>query len=146
LCEGLAESPRFQDVVTQRFADDLYQSCVLHDIGKVAIPDSILLSCEKFGPEERKIMERHPVVGGRALEEAVKILGEASFLTVGMEVAYYHHEHWDGSGYPFGLKGRGDTAFRTDRGHSRRVRRANREATVQESLFPRGGLLDHRGE
>jgi PAS domain S-box-containing protein len=105
LCEGLAESPRFQDVVTQRFSDDLYQSSVLHDIGKVAIPDSILLSTEKFGPEERKIMERHPVVGGRALEEAVKILGEASFLTVGMEVAYYHHEHWDGSGYPFGLKG-----------------------------------------
>ncbi len=105
LCNGLARLPYYRDVVTPCFTEDLYQSCVLHDIGKVAIPDSILMSKEKFGPEEREIMERHPVVGGRALEEAVERLGERSFLTVGMEVAYYHHEHWDGSGYPFGLRG-----------------------------------------
>lgn len=105
LCEGLAQIPRYRDIVTPQFTEDLYQSSVLHDIGKVAIPDAILLSTEKFGPAERKIMEQHPVVGGKALEEAANKLGQGSFLTVGMEVAYYHHEHWDGAGYPFGLKG-----------------------------------------
>lgn len=105
LCIGLARLPGYRDIVTPGFTDDLYQSSVLHDIGKVAIPDSILKSTEKFGPNERKIMEQHPVVGGRALEEAVTMLGEKSLLTIGMEVAYYHHEHWDGSGYPFGIKG-----------------------------------------
>ncbi|MFH1117302.1 MAG: HD domain-containing phosphohydrolase [Pseudomonadota bacterium] len=105
LCNGLAELPRHRETVTRFFADDLYQSCVLHDIGKVAIPDSILMSKEKFGPKEREIMQQHPMVGGQAIEEAVERLGEKSFLTIGMEVAYYHHEHWDGSGYPFGMKG-----------------------------------------
>ncbi|MDQ7781463.1 MAG: PAS domain S-box protein [Desulfomonilaceae bacterium] len=105
LCRGLSELTRYRDEVTPDFSDDLYHACVLHDIGKVAVPDAILMSSEKFGPKEREIMERHPLVGGRALEEAVERLGEKSLLTVGMEVAYYHHEHWDGAGYPFGLKG-----------------------------------------
>jgi response regulator RpfG family c-di-GMP phosphodiesterase len=105
LSEALAGQERFKDVVTRDFIDDLYQSCVLHDIGKVAIPDSVLLSHDPFSAEELEIMKKHPIVGGRALEEAVKVLGEKSFLTTGMEVAYYHHERWDGTGYPFGLKG-----------------------------------------
>jgi response regulator RpfG family c-di-GMP phosphodiesterase len=80
---------------------------VLHDIGKVAIPDAILFNPRKFGMDEYEIMKQHAIYGGRALEEAAHEAdaGE-SYLTMGKDVAYYHHEHWDGSGYPFGLRGR----------------------------------------
>jgi len=105
MCQGLADRESYREVVTVQFVEDLFQSSVLHDIGKVSIPDSVLLSSGTFSPEERTIMERHPIAGGKALEEAVERLGEKSFLTVGMEVAYFHHERWDGKGYPFGLKG-----------------------------------------
>lgn len=105
LCQGLSSGGAYRDLVTPELTEDLYQSCVLHDIGKVAIPDEVLKSCGQFSPEEREIMKRHPLVGGRALEEAVKMLGQKSFLTTGMEVAYFHHERWDGTGYPFGLRG-----------------------------------------
>jgi len=102
---SLAKRDRFKAIISDQFIEDLYQSCVLHDIGKVGIPDSVLLSNNSFTEEDREIMKRHPIIGGRALEEAVKILGERSFLTIGMEVAYFHHERWDGAGYPFGLEG-----------------------------------------
>lgn len=105
LCEGLATREAYRETITPKFTEDLYQSSVLHDIGKVAIPDEVLKSSGVFSPQEREIMERHPLVGGKALEEAVSKLGERSFLTTGVEVAYYHHERWDGKGYPFGLEG-----------------------------------------
>ncbi len=105
LCEHLVGHADRDYSVSPSFTEDLVQSSVLHDIGKVAIPDSVLLSPEKFCPEDRRIMNRHTVVGGDALKEAVATLGEESFLTLGMEVAYHHHEHWDGAGYPFGLVG-----------------------------------------
>jgi PAS domain S-box-containing protein len=105
LCNQLSQMPQYCDVVTDQYTTDLIRSAVLHDIGKVAIPDSILLSHELFTVTEREIMKRHTLLGGKALEEAVMMLGEKSFLSLGMDVAYYHHEKWDGTGYPCGLKG-----------------------------------------
>lgn len=105
LCNRLSERKTYKALVTPLFVDNLVRSSVLHDIGKVAIPDSILMSNETFTPDERKIMMQHSKFGGDALDEAVKALGEESFLSIGREIAYYHHEHWDGNGYPFGLKG-----------------------------------------
>lgn len=105
LAEGLLERNPDEALLDSRFIDDLTQSCVLHDIGKVAAPDEVLMCTEKFSPEQRKVMEMHTIWGGRALEYGVKSLGENSFLSVGMEVAFYHHERWDGTGYPYGLKG-----------------------------------------
>ncbi len=104
LAYRLADRDQFKDVMTHEFIDDLVRSSVLHDIGKVGIPDTILLSDDKFTPAEFEIMKRHPVIGGDALEEAVKELGEESYLCVARDIAYHHHERWDGKGYPFGLK------------------------------------------
>jgi PAS domain S-box-containing protein len=105
LCNRLSKREKFHDTMTGKFIDDLARSAVLHDIGMVSLPDSILWSPHRLHPKERELMIQHPIVGGRALEEAVKKLGEGSFLSLAMDVAYYHHESWDGSGYPFGKKG-----------------------------------------
>jgi len=105
LCSRLSVSGQYRDIMTERFIEDLVQCSVLHDIGKVAIPDSILFNPQKFGSEEYEIMKQHALYGGKALEEASLEIGDESYLSLGKDVAYYHHEHWDGSGYPFGLKG-----------------------------------------
>lgn len=74
------------------------RGALLHDIGKMGIPDSILLKSGELTEEEREIMRMHPVL-------AYRMLSDISFLRKAMEIPYYHHEHWDGNGYPFGLKG-----------------------------------------
>lgn len=104
LCNRLTFREEYSRHMTSQFIEDLVQCSVLHDIGKVAIPDSILFNTSKFGIDEYEIMKQHAIHGGRALEEAAERAGEpGSFLTMGKDVAYYHHERWDGKGYPFGL-------------------------------------------
>ncbi len=88
-----------------QFIEDLVQCSVLHDIGKVAIPDNILFYPGRFSDAEFEIMKQHAVAGGKALEDAAAEVGEGeNYLLIGRDVAYYHHERWDGRGYPFGLK------------------------------------------
>lgn len=77
----------------------------LHDIGKVGIPDAVLLKPGSLLPHERSIMERHPLIGGDCLMAIKEHLGEDDFLETACEIAFAHHERWDGSGYPFGLRG-----------------------------------------
>ena len=84
---------------------DIGESCILHDIGKVGIADSILLKPGKLTDEEFEIMKTRTTIGGNVLSDAVMELGDESFLTLACEIAYHHHEKWDGSGYPKGLKG-----------------------------------------
>jgi putative two-component system response regulator len=105
MCNKLAKNEKYQDIMTGKFIDDLARSSVLHDIGMVALPDSILWSPDRLHPRERELLSEHPKVGGKALEEAVKKLGEKGFLSIGMDVGYFHHECWDGSGYPYGKSG-----------------------------------------
>jgi len=75
---------------------------LLHDIGKIAIPDNILLKPGKLTPEERQIVEQHPIIGAKMLEGSGSLI-----LKVSAIIALYHHEKYDGSGYPFHLKGPG---------------------------------------
>ncbi|MBN2039760.1 MAG: response regulator [Spirochaetes bacterium] len=91
--------------ITNLFLRDLYDSSILHDIGKVGIPDTILLKEGPLTNEEQEIIRTHIHIGYDALKKASKSLGENSFLNMAMEIILYHHEHWDGSGYPFKLKG-----------------------------------------
>jgi HD-GYP domain-containing protein (c-di-GMP phosphodiesterase class II) len=88
-------------------ADDIYllfKSAPLHDIGKVGIPDHILLKPGRLTPVEFEIMKTHTTLGGDALKVGEESLGSNSFLRVAREIAYGHHEKWDGSGYPKGLR------------------------------------------
>jgi HD-GYP domain-containing protein (c-di-GMP phosphodiesterase class II) len=105
LAEELSKWDKYKFYITKNYIDSIYTSSVLHDIGKVGIPDNILLKPGQFDEEEWAIMKRHTIIGGNALSAADKKLGIESFLTIGKDIAYYHHENYDGTGYPFGKKG-----------------------------------------
>ena len=106
LAEHLRDHPRFAHVLTDRMIDLLYKSAPLHDIGKIGIPDSILLKPGKLTVEEFEVMKTHTTLGRNAIEDAERRLGmRVAFLSVSKEIAYSHQEKWDGSGYPEGLKG-----------------------------------------
>jgi response regulator RpfG family c-di-GMP phosphodiesterase len=105
LAEHLRDHPRFSSFLTERTIEKLYKSAPLHDIGKVGLRDGILLKEGHLTPEEYEEMKKHPIYGGDALRWAEERLGFDSFLGLGRDIAYYHHEWWDGTGYPFGLKG-----------------------------------------
>ncbi|MGA2782435.1 MAG: CHASE2 domain-containing protein [Smithella sp.] len=85
--------------------DMLYKSAPLHDIGKVGIPDNILLKPSRLTEKEFEVIKTHTTNGRDVIESSVRKLGKTSFLTIAAEIAYSHHEKWDGSGYPQGLKG-----------------------------------------
>src|SRR6185369_12924883 len=88
------------------FINLLFKSAPLHDIGKVGIPDRILLKPGRFEPHEFEIMKTHTTLGRDAIEHAERSLGMTMpFLSIAKEIAYSHQEKWDGSGYPEGIAG-----------------------------------------
>ena len=106
LAERLRNHPRFESVLTERMIELLYKSAPLHDIGKIGIPDSILLKPGKLTVDEFEVMKTHTTLGRNAIEDAERRLGmRVAFLSVSKEIAYSHQEKWDGSGYPQGIAG-----------------------------------------
>lgn len=104
LALGLREMSLFKDYITDQYIDNLYKSTPLHDIGKVGIPDRILLKPAALTKKEFEIMKKHTEIGGEAISAAIKFTGmESTFLDMGKNIAYYHHEKWNGAGYPKGL-------------------------------------------
>jgi response regulator RpfG family c-di-GMP phosphodiesterase len=102
---GLREDGHYTDVITDEFIDDLVRSAPLHDIGKVGIPDSILLKPGKLTPSEWEIMKTHSEIGAHTLNDVIKVNKNPGFLEMGRDIAWCHHEKWDGSGYPRGISG-----------------------------------------
>ena len=107
LAEKLRHNPRFAHFLNDnKTIELLFKSAPLHDIGKVGIPDRILLKPGRFEPEEFEIMKTHTTLGRDAIMHAEKDLGiEMPFLKLAKEIAYGHQEKWDGTGYPEGLSG-----------------------------------------
>jgi HD-GYP domain-containing protein (c-di-GMP phosphodiesterase class II)/HAMP domain-containing protein len=107
IAERLAEEPDLRDTVNGRFIRDIYRFAPMHDIGKVGIPDHVLLKNGALTDEERALMDRHTLIGGEVLRECEKQLQRVGFKVFGtaIEIAESHHEHFDGRGYPRGLRG-----------------------------------------
>lgn len=106
LAKQLQRSPRHAAYLTDSVVDAIAKSAPLHDIGKVAVPDHVLLKPGRLTPEEWVVMRTHARHGREAIELAERDLGgPAEFLSFAKDIAEYHHERWDGSGYPDGLAG-----------------------------------------
>ncbi len=103
IAQELRRMPPLDSYITDEYIDDLVLSSVLHDIGKVGIPDIILLKPGELTAEEFDTMKIHTTVGGDALTAIEKRMEGRSFFTLGKQIAYCHHERWDGKGYPSGL-------------------------------------------
>ena len=105
LAIALARLPKYAGYITPDYIEDLCLSSVLHDVGKIGVEDALLLKPGKLTPEEFEKIKRHATLGGEALRAVDLEVKLESFLTIGKEVAFSHHERWDGGGYPAGRKG-----------------------------------------
>jgi len=103
LAKHLRTHDKYRDYLSESMIDLMHKSTPLHDIGKVGVPDSILLKPGKLTDDEFNEMKKHTIYGRDALKRAEQTLGENSFLQVAREIAESHHEKWNGSGYPHGL-------------------------------------------
>ena len=108
LCRQVAAHPKFREHLHAETIEHLFKSAPLHDIGKVGVPDDILLKPGKLTHEEYAVMQKHASYGFDTIERAERKFGggaSSAFLRLAKEMAYTHHEKWDGTGYPQGLKG-----------------------------------------
>ncbi len=105
LAHELSGWKQYRDEIDGEYIQLLYLTSPLHDIGKVGIPDRVLLKPGPLTPEEFQIMKQHTTIGGETLRAVTQANPEARYLAMARDIAFTHHEHYDGSGYPFGLRG-----------------------------------------
>jgi len=105
IAECLSELEKYKGIIDGEFVDLVYHTSPLHDIGKVGIPDNILLKPGRLTADEFEVMKRHTVIGAETLDAAIQLQPEAVFLRMARDIAWSHHEKYDGSGYPRGLAG-----------------------------------------
>jgi putative two-component system response regulator len=105
LADELSRWPKYKDVIDGDYVQLVYLTSPLHDIGKVGIPDSVLLKPGRLTPEEFDVMKTHTTLGGATLQSVAQARPDARFLSMANEIAMTHHERFDGKGYPHGLKG-----------------------------------------
>lgn len=106
ICDRLMDLNRPGYEISRNLAVNIGKSSKLHDIGKIGVPDGILLKPDRLTPEEFDIIKQHTTLGGQILDDAIEGLGDSSsFLYVARDIVVAHHEWWDGRGYPNGIKG-----------------------------------------
>jgi response regulator RpfG family c-di-GMP phosphodiesterase len=104
LAEELSTHPRYRDRISRPFIDGIYQVSPLHDVGKVAVPDSVLLKPARLTVEEFEVMKTHTTAGAAAFAK-VLMQSDAELFRMAHRICLNHHERWDGKGYPQGLAG-----------------------------------------
>ena len=156
LAHHLAEHPDYRAALAGERLEIIVRSAPLHDIGKVGIPDSILLKPGRLTSAEFEIMKKHPVIGADAITRAMAQAansrsgdgalpgGAFAFMETAREIALSHHEKWDGSGYPRRPARPADSRFRAPHGARRRLRRTELAARLQGTVGAGGRDPDHR--
>ncbi|MDR0870009.1 MAG: response regulator [Planctomycetaceae bacterium] len=105
LAQQLTTVEKFRNQIDPEFIRLVFQTAPLHDIGKVGIPDAILLKPGRLDPAEFEVMKQHPTIAEKTLSECLDRFPGTVFLQIARDIAGAHHEKWDGTGYPRGLKG-----------------------------------------
>jgi putative two-component system response regulator len=105
LAVALSRHKKFAAILSCEDIENIYFTSILHDIGKVGIPDAILLKPGPLDAAEFETMKAHTIIGGKTLGQALAQYPEAPFLEVARNIAFWHHEKYDGTGYPHGLSG-----------------------------------------
>ena len=105
IAEKLNKKGKYPVIIDKLYAENISKASPLHDVGKIGIKDAILLKPGRLTPDEFEIMKTHVEIGQRTLSSAAKPYPANIFLEIGVEIAYCHHEKWDGSGYMNGLSG-----------------------------------------
>lgn len=105
LLDALYRKHKFPDIINKNYIRQIKRGAVLHDIGKVGIADMALLKESRLSDQEMEYMRQHTTFGGAALEHAIEKIGTTTFLNHARDLALYHHEKWNGKGYPKGLAG-----------------------------------------
>lgn len=95
----------FEDDIDDAFIQEIRLTSPLHDIGKIGIPDCVLLKAGRLDDNEFELMKTHTTIGARCLESVLVQNPDAHFLSVARDIAHHHHERFDGMGYPSGLMG-----------------------------------------
>ena len=103
LTKELAQLDTLKNVVTPVYIEDIYHASILHDIGKVAVPDEYMAVDEPLLEYEKDLLRRHTIIGGDVIREMEEESQGSGFLSMAKHIAYFHHERWDGKGYPYGL-------------------------------------------
>ena len=105
IVEGLEKKGYYAEKINPKFISDVVRSAPLHDIGKINIPDAVLNKPGKLTDEEFEIIKTHTTAGKKIMEDAISTFEGGSYLKEARNMAAYHHERWDGKGYPDGLHG-----------------------------------------
>jgi putative two-component system response regulator len=105
IVDDLLENPKEGYEISLQYGQDVVDTVKLHDLGKLAMPDKILLKPGKLTEDEYAIIKTHPLYGAKMLDQAIGKMGDDTLLKVALEIVYGHHEKWDGSGYPNGVSG-----------------------------------------
>ena len=105
IAKELKRNSAYSDILTDRYMGNMVVAAPLHDIGKIHIPDAVLNKPGKLTEEEFEIMKTHTTAGKELLAHAKEELGESEYLNMAVEMAAYHHEWWNGKGYPYGISG-----------------------------------------
>lgn len=106
LLDEIKTNSLFSSIMTKDFEDKMMNAAPMHDIGKISIPDTILQKPGKLTDEEYNVMKKHSVLGGEIIQEIFKDMDDKEFLNIAYDVTRYHHEKWNGNGYPEGLVGK----------------------------------------